>query len=94
MSKFCPNCGHENKDVASFCGNCGSKLVSSNFNSNLRDSGSSTNTSTNSSTNSSTNTSTSTHKVSSAAKGTNDPFSLCCGALIVLFIIVLIMSIG
>ena len=90
MSKFCPNCGHENKDVASFCGNCGSKLVSSNFNSNLRDSESSTNTSTNSSTNAST----STQKASSTAKGTDDPFSLCCGALIVLFIIVLIMSIG
>ncbi|MBP5784845.1 MAG: zinc ribbon domain-containing protein, partial [Methanobrevibacter sp.] len=46
MSKFCPNCGHENKDVATFCGNCGSKLVSPDLSSNLRDNGYSTNGST------------------------------------------------
>ncbi len=78
MSKFCPNCGHENKDVATFCGNCGSKLVSSNINSNLRDTGSSTNGSTTTTT-----TTTSSAKSSSASKGSDDWGSVCCGVLIV-----------
>ena len=70
MSKFCPNCGHENKDVATFCGNCGSKLVSPDFSTNLRDNGSSTN-------NSTTTTTTTTTSNASSSSSSNDLGSVC-----------------
>lgn len=35
MSKICQNCGHENRDVAIFCGNCGTRLIAQNLASNL-----------------------------------------------------------
>lgn len=81
MSKFCPNCGHENRDVAIFCGNCGNRLIASNITRNLRDTGSSANGS----------------GAASKAKGASnetDPVSLCCGVIIILFLIMLIMSMG
>ena len=87
MSKRCSNCGHENRDVATFCGNCGSKLVSPDFSSNLRDNGPSTNGS------NSTTTTTTTANTGSASSS-DDLGSVCCGVLIILFIIILIMSIG
>lgn len=39
MSKICQNCGHENRDVAIFCGNCGTRLIAQNLASNLTGSG-------------------------------------------------------
>lgn len=27
MSKICPKCGHDNRDVAIYCGNCGERIV-------------------------------------------------------------------
>ena len=81
MSKICPNCGHENRDVAEFCGNCGSKLSTSNFSSNFRDTGSSTTGYTSSA------------KASNASNDT-DWLSCCCGSILILFIIMLIMSMG
>lgn len=77
MSKFCPNCGHENRDVAIFCGNCGNRLIASNFSTNLRDTGSST-----------------TSKPKTTAHAADDGLSLCCGVILILFIIMLIMSMG
>lgn len=82
MSKFCPNCGHENRDVAIFCGNCGNRLIASNFTSNLRDTGFSTNKAGAS------------VKSSATSNSGDDALSLCCGVIIVLFIIMLIMSMG
>ena len=81
MSKFCPNCGHENRDVAEFCGNCGNKLTAPNFARNFRDTGSSTNVS-------------GTSTTPNAASGSGGEGSLCCGVLLILFIIILIMSMG
>ena len=89
MSKICSNCGHENRDVAIFCGNCGSRLVAQNFSTNLRG-----NSSSNSSTNSSSNSSTTTAKPAGANSGSDDLGAVCCGVLIILFVIILIMSIG
>ncbi len=85
MSKICSNCGHENRDVAIFCGNCGNRLVAQNFSTNLRG---------NSSSNSSSNSSTTTAKPNASANGPDDLGAVCCGVLIILFIIILIMSIG
>ena len=82
MSKRCSNCGHENRDVAEFCGNCGSRLVSQNMGNNFTGGSSS------SSTNSKPKVTYATHP-----KGDNAG-SLCCAVLIILFVIILIMSIG
>ncbi len=87
MSKICSKCGHENKDVAIFCGNCGNRLVAQNFSTNLRG-----NSSSNSSTNSYSSSSTSTAKPKASANGSDNLGAICCGALIILFIIILIMS--
>lgn len=82
MSKYCPNCGHQNRDVAIFCGNCGKRLIGSSFSSNLRDTGSATSGSSTS------------ENANGASSGSDDFFSVCCGALIILFIVALIMSMG
>lgn len=81
MSKRCSHCGHENKDVASYCGNCGESLVASNFTSNFRDTGSSNGPDTS-------------VQYGSAANGSGNAGTLCCGVIVVLFIIMLIMSMG
>ena len=81
MSKFCPNCGHENKDVAIFCGNCGNRLIAQNFSTNFRDTGSSTS-------------GPSTTSKPSNASNDTDWLSCCCGSILILFIIMLIMSMG
>ena len=80
MSKICSNCGHENRDVAIFCGNCGSRLVAQNFSTNLRGNSSSS--------------STTTAKPNTSSNGGDDLGAVCCGVLIILFVIILIMSIG
>lgn len=82
MSKRCSNCGHENRDVATFCGNCGSKLIANDMANNFTAEGSTGSANNNGTTYKGTGT------------GSNDAGSLCCGVLIVLFIIILIMSMG
>lgn len=67
MSKICSNCGHENRDVAIFCGNCGSRLVAQNIGTNFTGG-------------------------NSENSQENNGLGLCCGVLIILFIIILIMS--
>ena len=88
MSKICSNCGHENRDIASFCGNCGSELIANDLANNLTGGSSYTKTAANKGTaNDAAN-----NRV--GANGSNDAGSLCCGVLIILFIIILIMSMG
>lgn len=89
MTKICSSCGHENKDIATFCGNCGARLPESGFADNLT--GQSTTTSgTGAYTPKS---SGSTHSSSTGTNNSSDNASaVCCGVLIVLFIIVLIMA--
>lgn len=86
MSKRCSSCGHENRDVAIFCGNCGSRLIANDMANNFTDGNSFTSSNTNQGATSST--------AKATANGSNDAGSLCCGVLIVLFIIILIMSMG
>ena len=81
MSKKCSSCGHENRDVAIYCGNCGARLIAPNLGNSLR--GESSSSSNNAS------------KVTQVNNTNNsDPVSLCCGVLIILFIIMIIMSMG
>ena len=110
MTKICPHCGHENKDIATFCGNCGNKLVSQDIENNgtvnspsinlNEGSSSSTNTTFNpsSSTNTTFNPSSSTNTTSNPTSSTNAASSdngvLCCVGIIILFIILLLMSKG
>lgn len=86
MSKRCSNCGHENRDVAIFCGNCGNRLIAQNMGTqnmaNNFTGGSSSSTKNNPKPN-----------YVNKAKG-SDSGSLCCAVFLILFIIILIMSIG
>lgn len=100
MTKICPHCGHENKDIATFCGNCGNKLVSQDIENNGTvnspsinlNEGSSPSTNTTSNHNSSTNTTS--NPTSSANAASSDNGVLCCVGIIILFIILLLMSKG
>ncbi len=83
MSKVCSSCGHENREDAIFCGNCGSKLATQNMGNNFTGG------------NSSSSTSNVKSKVTYATKANGDNAgAVCCGVIIILFIIILIMSMG
>ena len=100
MTKICPHCGHENKDIATFCGNCGNKLVSQDIENNGTvnspsinlNEGSSSSTNTTFNPSSSTNTTSNTTSSTNAANSDNGV--LCCVGIIILFIILLLMSKG
>ena len=100
MTKICPHCGHENKDIATFCGNCGNKLVSQDIENNgtvnspsinLNEGSSS---STNTTFNPSSSTNTTSNPTSSTNAASSDNGVLCCVGIIILFIILLLMSKG
>ena len=94
MTKICSSCGHENKDVATFCGNCGARLPERGFAENLT--GQSTTTGSTGAYTPKSSGSTYSSSTSSSSTSTtgssNDAGSICCGVLIVLFIILLIMA--
>ena len=100
MTKICPHCGHENKDIATFYGNCGNKLVSQDIENNGTvnspsinlNEGSSSSTNTTFNPSSSTNTTSNTTSSTNAANSDNGV--LCCVGIIILFIILLLMSKG
>lgn len=100
MTKICPHCGHENKDIATFCGNCGNKLVSQDIENNgtVNSSSINLNEGSSSSTNTTFNPSSSTKTTSNTTSSTNaansDNGVLCCVGIIILFIILLLMSKG
>ena len=100
MTKICPHCGHENKDIATFCGNCGNRLVSQDIENNgtvnspsinLNEGSSS---STNTTFNPSSSTNTTSNPTSSTNAASSDNGVLCCVGIIILFIILLFMSKG
>ena len=100
MTKICPHCGHENKDIATFCGNCGNKLVSQDIENNgtvnspsinLNEGSSS---STNATSNHTSSTNTTSNPTSSTNAASSDNGVLCCVGIIILFIILLLMSKG
>ncbi len=90
MSKICPNCGHQNRTVALYCGNCGTKLIPSisKTATNFTDSGNQN--SSNSSTANNTNYSSTTNNANNDASF----WECCCWALIILFIVSFIISVG
>ena len=100
MTKICPHCGHENKDIATFCGNCGNKLVSQDIENNgtVNSPSINLNAGSSSSTNTTFNPSSSTNTTSNPTSSTNAASSdngvLCCVGIIILFIILLLMSKG
>lgn len=100
MTKICPHCGHENKDIATFCGNCGNKLVSQDIENNgtVNSPSINLNEGSSSSTNTTFNPSSSTKTTSNTTSSTNaansDNGVLCCVGIIILFIILLLMSKG
>ena len=100
MTKICPHCGHENKDIATFCGNCGNKLVSQDIENNgtVNSPSINLNAGSSSSTNATSNHTSSTNATSNPTSSTNAASSdngvLCCVGIIILFIILLLMSKG
>ena len=100
MTKICPHCGHENKDIATFCGNCGNKLVSQDIENNgtVNSPSINLNEGSSSSTNTTFNPSSSTKTTSNTTSSTNaansDNGVLCCVGIIIIFIILLLMSKG
>ena len=90
MTKICPHCGHENKDIATFCGNCGNKLVSQDIENN----GTVNSPSINLNEGSSSSTNTTSNPTSSTNAASSDNGVLCCVGIIILFIILLLMSKG
>ena len=91
MTKICPHCGHENKDIATFCGNCGNRLVSQDIENN----GSTVNSpSINLNAGSSSSTNATSNPTSSTNAASSDNGVLCCVGIIILFIILLLMSKG
>ena len=100
MTKICPHCGHENKDIATFCGNCGNKLVSQDIENNgtVNSPSINLNEGSSSSTNATSNHTSSTNATSNPTSSTNAASSdngvLCCVGIIILFIILLLMSKG
>ena len=80
MSKICSSCGHENREEATFCGNCGRRLTAQNMASNLTGGNSSSNDN---------------PKPTYGGNATGDnSAAICCLVFIVLFILLLIMSKG
>ena len=100
MTKICPHCGHENKDIATFCGNCGNKLVSQDIENNgtVNSPSINLNEGSSSSTNTTFNPSSSTKTTSNTTSSTNaansDNGVLCCVGIINRIIILLLMSKG
>ena len=100
MTKICLHCGHENKDIATFCGNCGNKLVSQDIENNgtVNSPSINLNAGSSSSTNATSNHTSSTNATSNPTSSTNAASSdngvLCCVGIIILFIILLLMSKG
>ena len=100
MTKICPHCGHENKDIATFCGNCGNRLVSQDIENNgtVNSPSINLNAGSSSSTNATSNHTSSTNATSNPTSSTNAASSdngvLCCVGIIILFIILLLMSKG